>query len=379
MNYDIIIAGAGPVGLSLALRLAKAHKRVLVLEKKPTTHEHSRAPAIWPRTQEILSDLGVINTFLEQGIVMSELSLWDADKQKTLLHIPLKEAAHITQFPHLLIIPQSRTERLLAQAVEQTESADLRFSSELTGFTQDASSVTVEYTENGETHTAVAQFLVGCDGAHSAVRELLGVHLEGETYSMQAALADIELETDMHFPAISTNGVIVVAIKIDTKLWRLILLHARKDEMPLEERIVQAAKQLFPGMTYKNIWSSEFRLHNRISTRFVDGRIALAGDAAHLNSPVGGQGMNAGIQDTEILGNALLSALEDKKPSELEAYGKRRSAVLQSGVNRFTDLLTDFLFFGKGRLLKYVILAWNLCIKIPFVRRRFIKKVTMLD
>ena len=379
MDYDVVIAGAGPVGLCLGLRLAREGKRVLILEKNATTHEHSRAPGIWCKTQDILESLGVMEEFEKQSITMNALQMHDVDSDRIILRVPLDDIKHLTGYPRIMVIPQSRTERILAKAVGQTEGADLKFSSEITGFTQDKASVTVEWSENGKTQSATAEYLIGCDGAHSTVREILGFHLEGETYGMEIALADIRLKDERTGPMISTDGVIVLAIKIEADLWRMILIHARKEEMSLEERIVKAAGQLFPGKSYEDVWSSEFRIHNRISSDFVEGRVALAGDAAHLNSPGGGQGMNAGIQDTEVLGNILLSALDENKPSHLEVYSHYRKAAVKGGVNRFTDILTNVLFVWKGRILKLVMRTWNIMLRVPFIRKRFVRKITMLS
>ena len=378
MDYDVVIAGAGPVGLSLGLRLAKAGKKVLLVEKNATTHEHSRAPAIWPRTQEILSDLGVIDKFLEQGISVSRPQMTDADTGKVLLTIPLEEVKGLTKYPHLLIIPQSKTERILCDALQKEPNADVRFSSTLVSFTQDEHSVSVRFTENGKEKEVTASYLVGCDGAHSTIRKRLGIHLKGVTYKAHAALADVRIESDAPFPLISTKDVLVVGIKIEADIWRLILIYFSKNTMTIEERTQRAMKQLFPGQAYENVWESEFRLHNRISTQFVQRRVALAGDAAHLNSPVGGQGMNSGVQDTEVLGAAILKALNDDNPSDLLSYAHTRKGSIIRGVNHFTNIMTQCIFLANGRALKWVLQGWNILLKIPFVRKRFLRKVTML-
>jgi len=378
MDYDIIIAGAGPVGLSLALRLVKAGKKVLLIEKNATTHEHSRAPAIWPRTQEILSGLGVIDEFLEQGIVADHPQITDVDTGKVLLTLPLEEVKDETKYPHLLVLPQSKTERILCDALQKEKSADVRFSCTLISFTQDAHSVSVRIQEDGKEKEVTASFLVGCDGAHSTVRKILGVHLKGATYKAHAALADVRLLSDKPFPLLSTKDVLVIGIKIEADVWRLILIYFSKNAMTIEERTKRAMKQLFPGESYENVWQSEFRLHNRISTQFVKGRVALAGDAAHLNSPVGGQGMNAGIQDTEVLGAALLKAIQNDSPSHLRPYARMRKGSIKSGVNNFTNTLTQWIFLANGKALRWIFKGWNLLLKIPFIRKRFLRKVTML-
>lgn len=135
----MVVTGAGPVGLSIALGLARKRRRVLVLEKEPRTAEHSRAPAIWPRTLEILSDLGVVDRFIAEGITLHDIQLWDADRDEPLLRIPLRELRHSTPWPQLLILPQSRTESLLRDAVVEEETARILFSAEVVGLRQTGS------------------------------------------------------------------------------------------------------------------------------------------------------------------------------------------------------------------------------------------------
>src|SRR5690606_2316191 len=132
----------------------------------------------------------------------------------------------------------------------------------------------------------------GCEGGRSIVRECIGATFGGETYDTRAALADIVpacVPGDLPFPRLSTRDGVAVGIRMDALVWRLILPIGAGDERPLDERIERAAAHLFPAVRmagdYTTVWQSEFRLHRRLASRFVDGRIALAGDAAHLNSP----------------------------------------------------------------------------------------------
>ena len=388
---DVVIVGAGPVGLALALGLARARRDVLVLEKEASTAERSRAPAIWPRTQEVLAGLGVIDTFLAGGIVVPDVELWDADRGKVRFAAPLHELADLTPYPHLLILPQSRTEALLLEAVREQATAEVRFSSEVTSLERDGDRVRVRYrnvedggTEGGEAQVE-ARFVAGCDGAHSKVREEMGADLEGETYRVRAALADVEVDGGaaegggpLPFPRLTTEPRIAIAIRIEDRVWRLILPFATDDELSLDRRIEDAVASLLPGLGWETTWKSEFRLHRRLSTTFADRRVVLAGDAAHLNSPVGGQGMNAGIQDTELLVPALLEALDSDSSTPLARFGSRRRQEIQEGVNRFTDLLTQILLFGQGRLLRPVLTLANLATRLPPFRRRMLRNMAML-
>ncbi|MCW8125930.1 FAD-dependent oxidoreductase [Microbulbifer halophilus] len=379
--YQVIIVGAGPVGLSLALMLARKSYRVLVLEKEAGTAEHSRAPVIWPGTQEILAGLGVMEKFTKTGILKPSLEIHDVDRDTCLLRAPLESLSDQTRFPRLLILPQSRTESLLLEALERQASASIRFSSEVIGLDQRDGSVDVRFATPKGQSTASGEILVGCDGAHSFVRQSMGAHQEGITYAMRAALADIRINDSrgLDSPRLTTIPGIAIGIRIEADTWRLILPFTQSDPTPLERRIREAVEHLFPPSNWEAVWRSEFQLHRRISSRFSRGRTVLAGDAAHLNSPVGGQGMNAGIQDASHLAPAIEQALESDPEATLQAYGDRRKAQIAQGVNRVTDIMTRLIMARQGRFIRWVLAGTNAALRTPGLRRKILRRMSMLD
>lgn len=381
---DVVVVGAGPVGLTVALGVARGGRRVLVLEKEPGPAMHSRAPAIWPGTQEVLAGLGVLDRFLADGMAVRRLALHDVDGGGVPLVLPLDELAGETRWPWLLVLPQSRTERLLAEALREEARAQVRFSAEVTGLRQDGRGVRVAFRHGGAEHALEAPFVAGCDGAHSVVRERLGLPFDGKTYQARVTLADVELPAaeDAAFPRFTTRAGLAVGIRLQGALWRLILPFARDPGDSLDERIEAALAGLFPdhlAEAHRTVWKSTFRMHRRMVPRFVEGRVALAGDAAHLNSPVGGQGMNAGIQDAEVLARALLDALHAGDEGRLLAYGSRRRPAVARGVNPFTDRLTRLLLFREGRAIRPVLWAAGRAVRIGPVRRRLLRRLAMLD
>lgn len=380
-RYQVIIVGAGPVGLSLALMLALKEYRVLVLEKEAGTAEHSRAPAIWPGTQEILADLGVMERFAEAGILKPSLEIYDVDRDTCLFRAPLESLSDQTRFPRLLILPQSRTEALLLEALEQQSSASIRFSSEVTGLNQRDGGVDVRFAAPEGESPVSGEILVGCDGAHSFVRHAIGAHQEGITYTMQAALADVRISNSaaLHSPRLTTTPGIAVGIRIEADIWRLILPFVRSDPVPLERRIEEVVESLFHRSEWEPVWRSEFQLHRRISSAFSRGRVVLAGDAAHLNSPVGGQGMNAGIQDASRLASAIEQALISDPEATLQAYGDSRRAQIAQGVNRVTDIMTRILLARRGRFIRPALAGANLALHVPGLRRKILRRMAMLD
>lgn len=378
---DIIVVGAGPVGLSLALALARAGRKVRVLEKEEGTAERSRAPAIWPRTQEIFADLGVLDRMLAEGMREPVVTLFDVDRGQVLLRLPIEELVRETRHPWLLILPQAATERILCDAVRASGKVDLRFGREVVGFEDSAGARRVRCLGPQGLEYYASRFLIGCDGAHSTVRETLGLRFEGTTYANRAALADIVLDgpsEKLRFPRLSTRDGLAIGIRIDPTTWRLILPFRPGDDVPLEIRVAEAVTGLFPnGTSYDLVWQSEFRLHRRISSQLVHGRVALAGDAAHLNSPVGGQGMNAGVQDAAALSAALDAALNGDGQA-LQRYERNRKREIGEGVNIFTDRLTRALLIDRGRWIRPLLRTANLLLRLPPLRRRFLRRLAML-
>lgn len=376
---DVVVVGAGPVGLSLALALARSGRDVLVLEKEPSTAEFSRAPVIWPATQEVLARLNVVDAFVSEGIAVPQLELFDVDRDAVLLSIPLSELKHETDFAQLLVLPQSDTEGLLLDALQAQRCAQVLFDAEVTEVSQSGSSATVSYRHAGAETSVEAALVAGCDGAHSAIREALGFSFPGKTYKVRAALADVDVPrgTDLPFPRLTTDPRIAIGIRIKEHRWRLILPFRERESVPLEQRVDDAVRTLL-GVDYQLVWSSEFQLHRRVSSQFADGRIVLAGDAAHLNSPVGGQGMNAGIMDAGLLAVTMNQVLDSGDLGRLREFAEQRRSDVEAGVNQFTDRLTRVLLFGGGRVLRLAMRGANTATGQSSLRRRFLRRVAML-
>ncbi len=379
---DVAVAGAGPVGLTLALGLARRRRSVVVLESQPDLDVHSRAPAVWPRTLEVIDRLDTVERLVARGIVVPRLTFWDADEDppQPLLELPVDELSGETRFPFLLIVPQSETERVLLDALRECETATVRFGAEVLDFEEHDETVVVRFREDGAERTVRARLLAGCDGAHSRVRERLGLRLEGYTYPICAALADVDVggPPSDRFPLVSTAHGPVIAIRIDGVRWRLILPYPAGESLDLDARLRSVLPALFDDRATRVTWTSHFALHQRIAPQFARGRVVLAGDAAHLNSPVGGQGLNLGVQEAERLARVLIRALDQDSPYPLGAYERVHRREIRTGVNRFTDTLTRVVAAGDGRHVKRLLhgAAWMLT--VPAWRHRVLRKLAML-
>src|SRR5215472_2068040 len=190
----VLIAGGGPVGLSLALGLARHGVRSILFETKSEIDPHSRALAILPRTLEIFRGWGIYERFVAEGQLRTKIDIWVTGHSEPVAGIDLSVFRRLSAVPGVLILPQNRTEAILLNEVKKTGLTEVLPGHTVTGFQQDANGVSVDIAvSNSHTQVCRGQYLVGCDGAHSAVRRTLGWELQGKTYSARVLLADVRI------------------------------------------------------------------------------------------------------------------------------------------------------------------------------------------
>ncbi|GAA5046953.1 NAD(P)/FAD-dependent oxidoreductase [Thermocatellispora tengchongensis] len=307
---DVLVIGAGPTGLAAASALLQAGIDVTVVDAQAEGRNTSRAAVVHARTLEALERLGVSEELAARGLKLSRFSIRDRDR----VLIPVGFGGLPTRYPYTLMISQAETEAILLERFEKLGGRVLR-PYRLVRAEQDAAGVTATFAGGG---TVRARYLVGADGMHSTVREQAGIAFEGDSYPQSFVLADVRLtggaprdEVTLYF---SPAGLVVVA-PLPGGVHRIV---ATVDEAPQAPDIpfVQAlldargpAKE--PAVVREMVWSSRFRIHHRVAASLRAGRVLLAGDAAHVHSPAGGQGMNIGIQDALALADALATALEE--------------------------------------------------------------------
>lgn len=335
---DVAIVGAGPTGLTLAASLVAEGAQVVVLDKLAEGANTSRAVAIHARTLEVLEDLEVTERLVERGVRVPTFTVRDRDR--VLLTVPFTGLP--TAYPYTLMIPQSLTEEILLHRLRAL-GGEVHRPHEVTGLEQDATGVTVT-TASGR--TVRAAHVVGTDGMHSAVRELAGIGFAGGAYPQSFALADVSLDWDLPCDEVQlflpAAGLMVV-VPLPGGRYRIVATAA---EVP--ERLGVADLQALtdargPRVTAARIrdvgWSSRFRLHHRMADRYRAGRVFLAGDAAHVHSPAGGQGMNIGIQDAADLARRIVQGRAD-------GYEEARRPVA-AGVVTMTDRMTRIAMLGN--------------------------------
>ncbi|MEZ5289685.1 MAG: FAD-dependent monooxygenase [Vicinamibacterales bacterium] len=340
---DVLIVGAGPTGLTLACVLADAGVSSVLVDRQTAGSNTSRAAAVHARTLEVLEALQVTSRLQAAGHVVPRFVIRDRDR--VVAAIPFDRLP--TRYPYVLMVPQYITEAVLTDRLHEL-GGEVRRPFAVSGLAQDAAGVSVTLTADGQAPRAVrARYVVGADGMHSTVRETTGFGFTGDAYAQAFMLADVHLSwalgRDEVMAFFSPDG-LVIAAPLPGGSHRIV---ATVDESPEHPGVgdVQAlldarGPTIDPARVHDVVWSSRFRVHHRVADRYRSGRVLLAGDAAHVHSPAGGQGMNTGIQDAVALGRALTACLRaggDERP--LDDYERTRHPVAERVV-AFTDRLT---------------------------------------
>ncbi len=331
---DVVVVGAGPTGLMLACELALGGVTVRVLEERASTPNITRAFAVHARTLELLDARGLAEDLIPRGVAVYEIAP-PGGTTVDLRDLPGRYAM-------LLIVPQSGTEQVLeGRAVEL--GVPIGRGSEVVALTQDDDGVTVQCA-GGE--TIRAKYVVGCDGAHSTIRNLVGIDFAGKQYETHILLADVALS---RAPGDTLTGVtnergVVLTIPFGDGWFRAIAWDRLREQAPLTEPVtVDEMRDSFMRVAGDDFgmgemrWSSRFLSERRQARHYRSGRVFIAGDAAHVHSPLGGQGMNTGIGDAMNLGWKLVAAVNGSAPPMLlDTYETERHPV-GALVLRMTD------------------------------------------
>jgi 2-polyprenyl-6-methoxyphenol hydroxylase-like FAD-dependent oxidoreductase len=320
----VIIAGAGPTGLTLALDLARRKIPLRLIDAAREPFQGSRGKGIQPRTLEVFDDLGVIDSILESGgpypkfrIHAGPLSFRAGSLGST------KQPTESVPYPNLWMVPQFRTEEILRERL-RTFGVKVEFDTTLATFIQDKDGVQAALS-TGE--SVRADFLVGCDGGHSSVRKALGLRLEGDALDEEPKLvADVEVadldHRDWHLWPFAKGGMIGLCPLPGTSLFQL-MSKAETSGAGIEDLVHRTT-----GHHIRQVaWSSIYRPSVRMVDRYRVGRVFLAGDAAHVHPPSGGQGLNTGVQDAHNLGWKLAHVIRGGPDSLLDTYEAERLPI----------------------------------------------------
>lgn len=344
---NVLISGGGPVGLTLANELTRFGITVRIVDKAAARTDKSKALVLWPRTLELLEHGGYVAPFLAAGNPAKGAILSDGNAKVAEVTL----GGIDTRYPYALMIPQSETERVLEEQLAARGIAVER-QVEMKEFTDTGDGVEAVLAKaDGSTETLRAAWLVGCDGAHSPTRHGLGLAFDGTTLDSDWYLADIHvagLEPQDRLHIFWHRDGILAFFPITPGRWRVIADlgptqdQGRHADPTMAEIQAMVAHRGGPGIRLSDpVWLSSFRINERKVKQYGKGRVFLAGDAAHIHSPAGGQGMNTGMQDAFNLAWKLAHVAKGTaKRSLLDSYSPERSAVgdmVLRNAGRMTD------------------------------------------
>jgi 2-polyprenyl-6-methoxyphenol hydroxylase-like FAD-dependent oxidoreductase len=343
-DTDVLVVGAGPVGLFLANECARRGMRSRLIEERAAQSEYSKALAIFPRTLEIFDMAGVVPPFLEKANRVTSVAI--VTRERSLAHMQFKPDD--TPYAFVAMVPQNVTESLLVQELRRQGGA-VEYNTKFVSADQQEDGISATIDRNGELSKFTASFVVGCDGAHSQVRRGLKIELAGGDYDTPFMLADIE--TNGTLPAdelqLCPNEHGPVAIfPISASRRRIVAtIDYPEGAAPSLDLVRKTLSQRAPaGIEARSLhWSSYFRIHHRHAARLRAGRTFIAGDAAHIHSPFGGQGMNTGLHDVWNLVWKLDLFLHGHGNERLlDSYSAERLPIIKNVIET-TDFLTKVM------------------------------------
>jgi 2-polyprenyl-6-methoxyphenol hydroxylase-like FAD-dependent oxidoreductase len=386
MDAEVIVVGAGPTGLALANVLIRQGVEVAVFDSKSGPSQESRAMGVHARTLEFYQQLGLAEEVVSRGIPAREVEVFIDGKQKVEFSMSALGEG-ISAFPYMLTFPQDEHERILLKAFEEY-GGKVHWNSPLLSFSQTTGDVTATFAGANSERTLSGRYLVGCDGANSMVRRQLDIGFGGGTSDGLFFVADAQIDVD-HDNRIraalsdSTFGLMMPVRTTGTQR----LIGAVPAPMQTKEHFeFDDVEPLLTRLLQKEIksvsWFSTYRVHHRVADKFREGRVFIAGDAGHIHSPVGGQGMNTGIGDAINIGWKLASVLKlgfseallETYDPERRAFAKLLISTTDGAFQRITAPNSRLMSFFKW-LLPFAI--WRLTTN-RFTKKRLFRTVSQV-
>ena len=380
MDTEVLIVGAGPTGLMLANQLARQGVRALIIDRHSGPAQETRAMGVQARTLEIYAKLGIADEALELGRRGNGMNMWANGRR--MARIPVGEIGKdLSAFPYVLLLGQDDNERIMGARLH-TLGVDVQWNTELVAFEQHPDHVDVTLKQpDGTLRRLNAAWVAGCDGAKSPVREMCGIGFPGAPYEQVFFVADTEATGRMVPDELNVylwrDGFHLLFPMRGKDRWRAIGIlpkHLRdRDDITFAELAPSIQSEVGMDLAFKSCsWLSTYRIHHRAAERFRDRRCFLLGDAAHIHSPAGGQGMNTGIQDAYNLAWKLALVVKgDADATLLDTYEQERIPVarrlLGTTDRAFTMLVSDG---AVARLLRTRIIARLAAFAMTFERAR---------
>jgi len=358
----VLIAGAGPVGLVAAANLVRGGVPVTVFEAGDDLSEESRASTFHPPTLDMLDRLGAAAPLIAQGLVAPAFQ-YRSKHHGVLAQFDFGVIADVTKHPYRVQCEQSKLTRILHGRLSGKAEFELQFDAQVKDVTQHGSGVKIAVERKGRTERRSGRWLIGADGARSDVRRALGVEFPGFTWPERFVV----VSTPFDFRAVIAD-LVAVSYVADPERWHFLLqipglcrvmfpiAPHESDELALSAEFAQSLMStVVPGISnYEIAHATLYKVHQRVAETFQRGRAFLAGDAAHINNPLGGMGMNGGIHDAINLTSRLVEAWHGRQPEDdLARYDRQRRAVTREYIERQSiqnkrNLESDGTEFGRN-------------------------------
>lgn len=384
----VLIAGAGPVGLVSALVLAQQGIAVSVFERAVTLTEDLRASTFHPPTLDLLDRFGVTDSLVSQGLVARYTQ--QRDRQEGLIaEFDMSLLEGQTRHPFRLQCEQWKLTRLLLEKLAALPNVSMHFGALVEAVAQDARGVDLTVRIDGHSSTYRGDYLIGADGAWSTVRQSLGIEFEGFTYPERFLVVSTNFEFADHFPQLSYVNYIsdpqewCVLLRVPT-LWRVLFPTSpdETDEEVMTDASIETRLQgLLPrDVPYDITHRTLYKVHQRVAREFRRGRVVLAGDAAHINNPLGGMGMNGGVQDAFNLADKLVEIiLNGADDSLLDRYERQRRSVAIEYINANTQRNKKTIEERDPALREAVKEELRAIASDPARSRDYLRKTSMID
>ena len=389
IRTQVVVAGAGPVGTVVAYLLAEQGIDVVLLEERSDCALDLRASTFHPPTLEMLDQLGITEKLIAKGL---KAPIYHFRERRTghVIDFDLSELSDVTKYPFRVQCEQYHLSRMLSDAVRDQAGAEVLFQHRVAGVEQNAEGVTVY----AETPLAIrkikADYLIGADGSNSSVRKWLGTEFDGFTYPEKFLCftthepLEEHIENLSHVNYVSDPDEWMVLLRVPS-LWRVLvpadmdhpdeLLTADEKKTEVFDRLIGSGDQV--ETQHRTI----YRVHQRVAKSFLTGRVALIGDAAHLNNPIGGFGMNSGIHDAFNLGQRLVRIYQHgaDAPSELKAFEVQRRTTTHDFIQAQTIKNMEYMKEDAGSLHSQRKAEMEAIRADPVRRREFLLRQSMIE
>jgi 3-(3-hydroxy-phenyl)propionate hydroxylase len=343
----VIVVGAGPVGLTATYWLARLGIPVVTLERESGVPSDMRASTFHPPTMDLMEEFGITPQLIAAGVPAPRWQIRVHETKESVI-FDLGVLARETAHPYRLQCEQARLNRILVAEVEKLDPAALRFGAEVTGVAQDENGVSVTVTRGGATEVLTGRYVIGADGARSLVRTTFGIGFEGKAYPETLTLTVTDFPFEDHIPGLlnvnyhwrESGNYSLMKVP---GCWRSGSRLREGQELAdvLGDDAVEARMQdIWPKAgRYNILYRGSYRAHRRIADTFNRGRAFLAGDAAHLNDPQGGMGMNSGIHDAINLAHTIRAVLDGGDAARFDRYTRQRRTVATDEVQENAEAL----------------------------------------